>query len=608
MTSARPEYYPDHDAFGTNAIAVQDSAFIFSGFPVGYIIPSAVHNGLWRWAALWLRYLDCLGIRNDDFVDTTSVYRLSDVDLSYANGGNVLTTGAVVQTRGVYLSQGRRIETNDALLNPIGASAQGSPLIYPGATAPGRIWIYASSNGQVRFDSVAAGTADTVIGSEIALVGVDINASGIVTDGAVAPSNTPLPAVQSLTVTLPMLINTLSALVLSAERITGTGNADTLPTITAQSSAGAATMLVTGNGSTVAAQAAINVDGDTGRSLRAVNLGTVAAIDVTHTGSGEGVLIDASGGSGTGLDVTATLLAITATCTGAGTAVDATAASGTAVLGATTSGTGVSGTSTGTGTAVSGTSSGSGDAFVGTGGPSALSSAGVFTATHVDATALLGVTAGGAGATAVAVRGSAFGDAIAVIGLAADGYGVYAQSDGTSPKRAAARIVPQDADPTTPLQGDLLFNSARGPTGKLRTYTTLYESVHSSDLGWVKQWGLSAAGGPIAGGSGNLSLAQITPEEVGGVLVTATGSLVWNTDTGTATVDLYDVTSALIVATQIERAPDIDGGAARQRSFVIRGIRTLPNTATRTFAVVITLGAGTGVAYSNVICSVEGVQ
>jgi hypothetical protein len=58
---------------------------------------------------------------------------------------------------------------------------------------------------------------------------------------------------------------------------------------------------------------------------------------------------------------------------------------------------------------------------------------------------------------------------------------------------------------------------------------------------------------------------------------------------------------------QFERAPDIDGGDGRQRSFIIRGIRALPDTATRTFAVVLEATTGT-VTYSNVICSVEGVQ
>ena len=47
------------------------------------------------------------------------------------------------------------------------------------------------------------------------------------------------------------------------------------------------------------------------------------------------------------------------------------------------------------------------------------------------------------------------------------GYGVHAKADTTTPTRAALRIEPQDAAPSSPAMGDAYVNSA---DGKLRVY------------------------------------------------------------------------------------------------------------------------------------------
>lgn len=585
----RPALWPIHNINGTNSTAPEVSAFLFNGYPVGLPVPSADHNGKLKRSGDWDRYLDVEGLRNDDWLEsaTGTVFALSSTSLTYDTGGNVLAApGAQVSTRARYLIAGVRVETDETFLNLntyTGGPVGGDPLIFPSATVPGRIWIYANEEGSPRYESVGPAVADSPAADEMTLVGLQIDGAGVVTDGAVAPITQPLPS-QGMTVVIPVLVEDLSAETLSAERIIGTGNASFVPTIEAQPSAGAPSLLVTGNGSTSASQAAIDADGNTGRALRAESTGTVAAIDVVHTGSGDGVAIDTTGGSGDAISITAGAIGV-----------NATSSTATAVQGITTSG-----------TAVRGLSSGLGDAVVGSGGPNAASSGGLFVSTHVDAVALVGQTVAGASSSAAASRCEAFGDGTGVDARAADGYAITAESDTTSPTRAALRLVPQNNDPTTPLAGDLHFGSNRG-TGKLRVYTTLHESVHSSDKGWVKQWGAPASGGPIAGGSGNLSLAQISPEETGDVLVTATGSLEWGGDTNNATVSLVDVTSAVTVASQIERAIDTDGVPPNQTSFSIRGERTLPDTSTRTFAVVISVNVGT-VTYSNVVCSVEGVQ
>lgn len=46
-----------------------------------------------------------------------------------------------------------------------------------------------------------------------------------------------------------------------------------------------------------------------------------------------------------------------------------------------------------------------------------------------------------------------------VTGSSQSGYGVVASADPTTPAKAALRLVPQDANPTSPLEGDVYVNS-----------------------------------------------------------------------------------------------------------------------------------------------------
>jgi hypothetical protein len=213
MTTTRPGLYPYHDVNGTNITWPEDSNFLFSGYIPGIPVPSADHNGKFNRAGFWHEYLDRDGIRNEDWLDPANAM-LSLSTLTYDIGSNVLTTGATVSSRGVYLINLTRIETDAPFLNPVGGSVAGDPLIFPGATVPGRIWVYASSTGQVRYESVAPATADSPAGNEITLNGLDIDALGEVTDGAVVPVTLPLPP-QGLSISSPIV--TVPALIVSGE-------------------------------------------------------------------------------------------------------------------------------------------------------------------------------------------------------------------------------------------------------------------------------------------------------------------------------------------------------------------------------------------------------
>lgn len=71
----------------------------------------------------------------------------------------------------------------------------------------------------------------------------------------------------------------------------------------------------------------------------------------------------------------------------------------------------------------------------------------------------VGVLGQGQGAGS-GVLGSGGATGAGIYGLATNGYGVVAESDTTSPTRAALRIVPQDTQPTTGLVGDTYYTSA----------------------------------------------------------------------------------------------------------------------------------------------------
>ncbi len=380
------------------------------------------------------------------------------------------------------------------------------------------------------------------------------------------------------------------------------------PTVKAVSTGGATVLDVSSNGAdpTVAA-----VNSSTGPAVSGVNSGAGPAGIFINAGAGPSLEV--------GVNATGTILAF-ATFRGSGgtPAIVCEGSSGDSPgIQATGEGTGPGVTATGGANApgVLGTSVSSSQAGVTGRGAAFATSPGLQgEALHADGIGVRGVSGPLATTTGAGVAGVGTGDATGVKGNAVNGYAGLFVGDLSSPTRAAVRLVPQDSDPTTPLQGDVHFGSDRTSTGKLRTYTTQHESVHSSDKGWVKKWGSAETGTVLAAGlSADLSIAQITPEEVGDVLIHVTGTLDPSTDATVTNLFILDATLNIVIngggAGVSERAMDIDSGATsgRDRSFSIAIPYTLPDTATRSFSVKIGSTVG-DTDYTDVVLVVEGVD
>jgi hypothetical protein len=189
----RPITLPLIDRLATNLVDWAASPLQYTGYQPGQVIPSAAHNTTGLLGALWNGYLDYGTVRASDYLDTATTQRWSTTRLAYGLGGDVLGAGGNASTFATYFVGGYRIEIDDGLLRPVGAA----PLIQAGATLPGRIWLYldygiiddpAQPIASIRVDTAAAGAAATPGAGELALVGVDVNALGIITgntyDGA----------------------------------------------------------------------------------------------------------------------------------------------------------------------------------------------------------------------------------------------------------------------------------------------------------------------------------------------------------------------------------------------------------------------------------------
>lgn len=196
-----------------------------------------------------------------------------------------------------------------------------------------------------------------------------------------------------------------------------------VPFLTAQFNNTSSGNCVLANGTTSAA------------ALRAVNAGTGAAIEAATNTAGTNAIIAIANGAGAGIVSTG----------------GATGQGGTFTGGA-TSGHGVQGTAIGAQAGVRGISS-----------TTAANSQGLLgSASRNDGAGIQGlaliVGADPTSGDAAAIAGVGT-DATALFGLSTNGYGVWAQSDTTTPARAALHIEPQNATPITVLEGDVWYDS-----------------------------------------------------------------------------------------------------------------------------------------------------
>lgn len=119
------------------------------------------------------------------------------------------------------------------------------------------------------------------------------------------------------------------------------------------------------------------------------------------------------------------------------------------------------------GIGVYGVGSGTGDGVYGIGGSS--DGKGVYgQAGTIDVGTPIGVHGySSQGSTTYGVKGEGAAATVGVYGISGTGYGIIAETDTTSPAKSALRLVPQDSDPSSGVQGDLYVNSG---DGTLRVY------------------------------------------------------------------------------------------------------------------------------------------
>jgi len=259
---------------------------------------------------------------------------------------------------------------------------------------------------------------------------------------------------------------------------------------------------------------------------------------------------------------------------------------------------------------------------IGVEGQSATTSAamaGVSTSTV--GTGVQGTIPAAATVSAVAVRattGTGDGTALNARSDAGGGYAVQAHADTSSPKRAALRLVPQDADPTTHATGDAYYNSVT-TTLKARTASG-FQHVLASNEGYCYGFGLDAAGAHNSVSFVEFASAGLAsphdPKVVGDVVLTVTGQFRNEAAAlNTVRVRIIDKTATVTIATydirldQTNALVTTDLSTAYEKTISFIHAYTIPSAGARTFSIEIATdtGGGTGAEWVNLHLEVRGV-
>jgi len=352
----------------------------------------------------------------------------------------------------------------------------------------------------------------------------------------------------------------------------GTANA-MAPLSVSSNAAGAAASFTDTIGNFAATAAA----GGASAALRGTNTGTGAGLEGISLGStGPGVFGDAGSGGNAGVE-------------GDGG----------------TGGHGVQGTSgSAGGFGVRGVSINGSPAVQGEGSAADASSEGVQgVAGHDDAHGVRGFTTATANTGAAACRGDGRGDGDGVHGDAEDGYGVISESDVTTPTRAAHRLVPQDTDPSTHLEGDFYYNDAQ-----------VQPKIRDS-AGWKGIWftaggiarGFDSDGGFALNNANENQGAVMTvdPKQTGQLLVEANGVL--GASVGASLrirIRRGNNQLGTVIATYDLGAFNNTGGPD-EKAFFIRGELALPDATSSPYELTIERVAGAGTVYLG-LNTVEG--
>jgi hypothetical protein len=180
------------------------------------------------------------------------------------------------------------------------------------------------------------------------------------------------------------------------------------------------------------------------------------------------------------------------------------------------------------------------------------------------------------------------------------GYAAFLVGDATSPDRAALHLSPQDADPSSFSEGDVLYQSARdtirfrGPSG--------WRSTHNSSKGLVDGFAAGSSGTTI--NSGDLGSVTISAEETGSVLIEVSGGFSMASAANSYDLLIRDVTAAATVATVT--IPVAVGGELSTQ--ILRAVYTLPSSGSREFAMQVNGNGAANVTRSFCVVSVRGVQ
>jgi len=326
----RPDGYPLHAALWTSAdnlTPVVESLFRSVGNEKNTLILSDDINGKFQSIGFWIGHTDCKTIKNQDWLSPTVNAQLSVDKLRYVVGDPVkVLPGADVDTRTVVLIQGRRVETDITLLRvPVA-----EPLYSPGVPLPGRVWVYVNKDAVIRLENVGPAVADTpdVGNDEITLVGVDVDAAGLVS-GHTDPITELLPS-YALPLVIPVAFDTASFEDVTIKQLTA-GNGTGVPITVSNVPAGVVGMVITGAGDTFA----MTCDGGADAAAAYVNTSTEATFLAVQLGTGRAALLQSNDATSCTLKVeqSGDGCAIEADKSGAGATVTATNAGvGTAVL------------------------------------------------------------------------------------------------------------------------------------------------------------------------------------------------------------------------------------------------------------------------------------
>lgn len=224
-----------------------------------------------------------------------------------------------------------------------------------------------------------------------------------------------------------------------------------------------------------------------------------------------------------------------------------------------------------------------------------------------------GRTAASATTAAAGVRGNAVGDGTGVLAQAVDGYGLIASSDTSVPARAAVRIVPQNNDPSTALDGDICMQDDDNVTELRLRLEGAWRSAMWRTSGQCYAAGTAA--GPVSDSSAVYQTmvsasfgAPLDPKRTGLVRIRVSGEVGRGTSSDANIEIRVRDTTAGADALPARIVELFQAAGTYERDVSWEGLYTIPAAGARTFEVQIRRSSGSGtVAMRNALIVIDGV-